>query len=288
MTRNRFNQVKHKSTSTSTNNLILSKARGLFLEDNDDIDMEDTYKITNVYPPIDEKDVVNKEYCDNNLLSSSNKIDILSKNITELREGKFKEITIDRLNANSIGLPSSTINGKTVWIDGDTVELVSLNSSNISTIASKLSEIETNIVHFANKISADTISKYNELKVEFGNNKFNQSITNMQLGDACVDRWRGLRENHILMMKIVIKYIIAMLLGSGLVDNREQERLEKYYNFKQEDIMKDIRGYFTAENESTNSTECEITISRFVISIRKIDARSCCCQWTADKRKDSS
>ena len=194
MTRNRFNQAKHKSTSTSTNNLTLSKARGLFLEDNDNIDMKDTYKITNLHPPIDEKDVVNKEYCDNNLLSSNNKIDILSKNITELRKGKFEEIKIDRLNGNSIGLPSSTINRKTVWIDGDTVELVSLNSSNISTIASKLSEIETNIVHFANKISADTISKYNELKVEFDNNKFNQSITNIQLGDACVDRWRGIRE----------------------------------------------------------------------------------------------
>ena len=84
MTRNRFNQAKHQSTSTSTstNNLTLSKARGLFLEDNDNIDIKDTYKITNVHPPIDEKDVVNKEYCDNNLLSSSNKIDILSKNIT--------------------------------------------------------------------------------------------------------------------------------------------------------------------------------------------------------------
>ena len=217
--------------------------------------MKDTYKIANVHPPTDEKDFVNKEYCDNNLLSSNNKIDILSKNITELKKVKFEEITIDRQNANSIGLPSSTINGKTVWIDGDTVELVSLNSSNISTIASKLSEIETNIVHFANKISADTISKYNELKVEFDNNKFNQSITNIQLGDACVDRWRGLRENHILMIKIVIKYIIAMLLESGLVDNREQERLEKYYKFNQEDIMKDNRGYFSAENESTNSTE---------------------------------
>ena len=55
MTRNRFNQAKHKSTSTSTNNLTLSKARGLFLEDNDDIDMKDTYKITNVQPPTDEK-----------------------------------------------------------------------------------------------------------------------------------------------------------------------------------------------------------------------------------------
>ena len=51
MTRNIFNQAKHQSTST--NNLTLSKARGLFLEDNDNIDMKDTYKITNVHPPID-------------------------------------------------------------------------------------------------------------------------------------------------------------------------------------------------------------------------------------------
>ena len=83
MTRNRFNQAKHQSGnpllgSASTNNLTLTKARGLFLEDNDNIDMKDTYKITNVHPPIDEKDVVNKEYCDNNLLSSNNKTDILS------------------------------------------------------------------------------------------------------------------------------------------------------------------------------------------------------------------
>ena len=57
MTRNRFNQAKHQSTSisTSTNNLTLSKARGLFLEDNDDIDMKNTYKITNIHPPKDEK-----------------------------------------------------------------------------------------------------------------------------------------------------------------------------------------------------------------------------------------
>ena len=70
-------------------------------------------------------------------------------------------LTIGRLIANIIGLSSSTINGDTVWIDGDTVELVSLNSSNISTMASKLSEIETNIVHICNKVSADTISEYN-------------------------------------------------------------------------------------------------------------------------------
>ena len=42
--------------------------------------MKDTCKITNVHPHIDEKDVVKKEYCDSNLLSSSNKIDILRRN----------------------------------------------------------------------------------------------------------------------------------------------------------------------------------------------------------------
>ena len=56
--------------------------------------MKDTYKITNVHPPIDEKDVVNKAFCDNNLLSSNNKIDILSKNITELRKGELDKVTI--------------------------------------------------------------------------------------------------------------------------------------------------------------------------------------------------
>ena len=90
MTRNRFNQAKHKPSSTSSNNLTLSKARGLFLEDNDNIDMRDTYKITNVHPPVDEKDVVKEEYCDNNLLSSSNKTDILRRNMTELRKKEIE------------------------------------------------------------------------------------------------------------------------------------------------------------------------------------------------------
>ena len=53
----------------------------------------------------------------------------------------------------------------------------------------------------------------------------------------------------------VIKYIIAILLESKLVDNKEQARLEMHYDFKNEDIMKDIESYFTTENESTNSTE---------------------------------
>ena len=68
MTRNRFNQAKHQWQSmtggpsgnpllgsTSTNNFTLSNARGPFLEENDNIDMKDTYKITIVHPPIDEK-----------------------------------------------------------------------------------------------------------------------------------------------------------------------------------------------------------------------------------------
>ena len=90
MRRSRFNKVKQASS-----NIILSpsEARQLFLEDNDNVDLKDTYKITNVHPPIDEKDVVNKEYCDNNLLSSSKKIDILCRSITELRKGDFDKVT---------------------------------------------------------------------------------------------------------------------------------------------------------------------------------------------------
>ena len=118
-------------------------------------------------------------------------------------------------------MQSSSSNGDTVWIDGDTFELASLNSSNISKLANKRTEIEIKIAHFVNKVSADTISNYNELKMEFDSKKFNQSITKIQFGDACVDRWRSLRENHILMMKInniklyiyiyIYIYIIAII-----------------------------------------------------------------------------
>ena len=160
MTRNRFNQAKHQSTSTSTNNLTLSKARGLFLEDNDNIDMKYTYKITNVHPPTDEKDVVNKEYCENNLLSSSNKIDILSRNIIELRKGDFDKVTTKTLQLNE-----TQVNGELIKeFIKSTIEV-------------------TNTVKFCNKVAADTISKYNQLKQEFDNKKFNQNITNIQLDE---------------------------------------------------------------------------------------------------------
>ena len=62
--------------------------------------MKDTYKITNVHPPIYEKDVVNREYCDNNLLSSNNKIDILRRNITELRKSEFDKVSTKTLQLN--------------------------------------------------------------------------------------------------------------------------------------------------------------------------------------------
>ena len=100
--------------------------------------------------------------------------------------------------------------------------------------------------------------------MEFDNNKFNQTITNIQLSDACIDRWSGLRENHILMIKIVIKYIIAILLESKLVDNKEQARLEMPYNFDQEDLMKEIDSYSITENKSINRIEWEIIISKLV------------------------
>ena len=139
--------------STSTNNLTLSNARGLFLEDNDNIDMKHTYTIINVHPPIDEKGVVNKEYYDNILLSSNNKIDILSKNITELRKGEFDKVTTKTLRLNE----------------------TQVNDELINEFIESVNEVK-NTVTFCNKVAADTISKYNQLKQEFDNNKFNQKI----------------------------------------------------------------------------------------------------------------
>ena len=39
------------------------------------------------------------------------------------------------------------------------------------------------LLRFGNKNAADTISKYNQLKQEFDNNKFNQNISNKELDD---------------------------------------------------------------------------------------------------------
>ena len=133
--------------------------------------MKDTYKITNDHPPIDEKDVVNNEYCDNNLLFSSNKIDILSRNIAELRKGDFDKVTTKTLQLNETQVNDELIN-----------EFI--ESANE----------DTNTVKFCNKVAADTISKYNQLKQEFDNNKFNQNITNIQLDEMFATGLKELKE----------------------------------------------------------------------------------------------
>ena len=222
MTRNRFNQAEHQEASGnqlhgSTNNLTLSKARGLFLEDNDNIDINDTYKITNVHPPIDEKEIVNNEYCDNNLLSSNNKLDILSKNITELRNGEFDKVTTKALQLNE----------------------TRVNDELINEFIESANEI-TNTVNFSNKVAADTISKYNQLKQEFDNNKFNPNITNIHLDDMFTNGLREMKAYNKSLRGVIVQYIIAILLRSALVDNKEKERLEMHYGFKHEDITKEI------------------------------------------------
>ena len=118
--------------------------------------MKDNYRITNVHPPLDEEDVVNEEFCDSNLLSSSNKIDILSKNITEQRKDEFDKIMTKTLKLNKIQV---------------NVEL--FNEFN------KSANVVTNTVNLCNKVLSDTISKYSQLKLEFDNNKFNQKLANI-------------------------------------------------------------------------------------------------------------
>ena len=100
---------------------------------------------------------------------------------------------------------------------------------------------------------------------------------------------REMKEYNKSLRGVIVQYIIAILLHSTLVDNKEKPGLEKCYGFKQEDIMKEIERIFTNENkqsyDQSNSTEWEITMSRFNISIRTINPRS---GWETDKLKNSS
>ena len=187
--------------------------------------MKDPYKITNVHPPIDEKDVVNKEYCDNNLLSSSFKIDILSRNITELRKGDFDKVTTKTLQLNETQVNEELIN---------------------EFIESK-NEVR-NTVNFCNKVASDTISKYNQLKQEFDNNKFNQIITNIQLDEMFTNGLREMKEYNKSLRGVIVQYIVATLSQSKLLDNKEKDRLEMHYSFNQEHIIKEIERNFTNEN----------------------------------------
>ena len=45
--------------------------------------------------------------------------------------------------------------------------------------------------------------------------------------------------------KRIVQYLIAILLKSTLVDNKEKSRIEKHNDFYQEDIMKEIEGIFS-------------------------------------------
>ena len=95
------------------------------------------------------------------------------------------------------------------------------------------------------------ISNYKQLKHEFDNNKFNQNITNIQLDKMGTTGLREFKEvnkktnsfidEDILKNKwTIVQYIIVILLRSSLLDNKEQESLEKHYGFKQEDITKEV------------------------------------------------
>ena len=44
--------------------------------------------------------------------------------------------------------------------------------------------------------------------------------------------------------RTIVQYIIAILLRSTLLNNKEQESLEKHYGSKQEDITKEIEKNF--------------------------------------------
>ena len=114
----------------------------------------------------------------------------------------------------------------------------------------------TNAVNFCNKVACDTISKYNQLKLVIDNNRFSQNITNIHLDEMFTSGPKDFKEinkktnsavDEALMKnkKTIVQYIIAILLESKLVDNKEQTRLEMQYDFKQEDMMKDIESYFT-------------------------------------------
>ena len=83
------------------------------------------------------KKLLLKEHCDSNLLSSSKKIDNLSKKITELRKGEFDNVTTKTLQLNKIQVKDELM-----------VEFI------------KSANEFTNTVCFCNKVASDAISNY--------------------------------------------------------------------------------------------------------------------------------
>ena len=62
---------------------------------------------------------------------------------------------------------------------------------------------------------------------------------------------REMKEYNKSLRKVIVYYIIALLLQSTLVDNKERARLEMHYGFKQEDIIKEKETFFTNENKQS-------------------------------------
>ena len=62
---------------------------------------------------------------------------------------------------------------------------------------------------------------------------------------------REMKEYNKSLRKVIVQFIIAILLRSTLVDNKEQARLEMHYGFKHEDMMKEIERIFTNENKQS-------------------------------------
>ena len=86
---------------------------------------------------------------------------------------------------------------------------------------------------FCNKGAADTISKYNRLKLEIDNN-FNQNITNIQLDEMFTTGLKEFKEVNkktnsfidealLKNKRTIVQYIIAILLRSTLLDNKNKK-----------------------------------------------------------------
>ena len=92
MTRKKFNQANQQTVISSADrrdNLTLSQAHQLFLEVNKKIEMKSNYMIKNLHLPLDMKLGVFKNYCENNLLSSNSRTDILSKKLKRVKKKKI-------------------------------------------------------------------------------------------------------------------------------------------------------------------------------------------------------
>ena len=141
--------------------------------------------------------------------------------MTEIRKGEFDKVTTKALQLNE----------------------TQVNDELIKEFFESANEV-TNTVNFCNKVAADTISKYNQFKQEFDNNKFNQNFFNIHLDDMFTNGLREMKEYNKSLRNVIVQYIIAMLLQRTLVDNKEKARLEMPYVFKQEGIMKEIEEFF--------------------------------------------